>query len=292
MMMADERIATTGLGDDYAAEGLREVGQLADDVNPGTYLYFVRVDDSASNDRSGTFFGNVTEQVAKMCADIAADPILSTAPAVDALGFSQGGLFLRGYIERCNKPPVRSLVTFGSPHNGISQFRECGSTDWLCRGAMALLRGNTWASLVQSRLVPAYYRSPEPAEYERYIESSNYLADINNEREAKDTAYSKNMAALENFVMYMFADDVTVIPKESAWFEEVNGTESTPLRARDLYREDWLGLRELDRKGGLRFLTAPGGHMQLSGDLLTATFKEFYGPFKQPSTGSAEADEL
>lgn len=291
--MADDRIATTGLGDDYAAEGLQEVGQLADDVNPGTYLYFVSVGDSAANDRSGTFLGNVTEQVAKMCADIAADPILSTAPAVDALGFSQGGLFLRGYIERCNKPPVRSLVTFGTPHNGISEFRACGSADWLCRGAMALLRGNTWSSFVQSRLVPAqYYRSPEPAEYEHYIESSNYLADINNEREAKDTGYSKNIAALENFVMYMFEDDVTVIPKESAWFEEVNGTESTPLRARDLYREDWLGLRELDRKGGLKFLTAPGGHMQLSSDLLTTTFKEFYGPFKKSSTGSAEIDEL
>ena len=51
------------------------------------------------------------------------------------MGFSQGGQFLRylvlldflkgkaddirGFVERCNKPPVRNLITWGSQHNGI-----------------------------------------------------------------------------------------------------------------------------------------------------------------------------
>jgi palmitoyl-protein thioesterase len=37
----------------------------------------------------------------------------------DAMGFSQGGQFLRGFVERCNHPPVRNLITWGSQHNGI-----------------------------------------------------------------------------------------------------------------------------------------------------------------------------
>lgn len=37
----------------------------------------------------------------------------------DGIGFSQGGLFLRAYAERCNDPPLKTLVTFGSPHNGM-----------------------------------------------------------------------------------------------------------------------------------------------------------------------------
>ena len=44
--------------------------------------------------------GNLTEQLAQVCSDLASHPILSPAPAVNALGFSQGGQFLRGFVER------------------------------------------------------------------------------------------------------------------------------------------------------------------------------------------------
>ncbi|KAK8051027.1 Palmitoyl-protein thioesterase 1 [Apiospora rasikravindrae] len=248
-----------GLGDNYAAEGLQSVGELAEAIHPGTFVYYVRMDEQASADRTATFWGNVTTQIEKVCADLAAHPILSTAPAIDA-------------------PPVRSLVTFGSQHNGIVDYRACGPMDWLCKGAMALLHGNTFSSYVQGRLVPAqYFRDPN--DLDRYLEASNFLADINNERVLKNKTYAENLAGLENFVMYMFADDTTVLPKETAWFEEVNGTESTPLRARKLYSEDWIGLRELDRKGGLKFETTPGDHMQLSEKVLNETFTEYFGPY-------------
>ncbi|EFX05214.1 palmitoyl-protein thioesterase precursor [Grosmannia clavigera kw1407] len=283
-----------GLGDNYAAEGLRKVGELADEINPGTLVYFVQLDASASGDRSATFLGNVTEQVAKVCDDIAADPILSTAPAIDALGFSQGGQFLRAYVERCNRPPVRSLVTFGSQHNGITEFVDCGATDFVCRGAMALLRGNTWSGFVQSRLVPAqYFRDPStPERYVQYLEHSNLLADINNERDVKNTTYRDNMAQLASFAMYMFAEDATVIPKESAWFAEINGTENVPLRARPLYTEDWLGLRALDDQGRLHFRTVPGEHMQIRDKDLVAVFSDFFGPFKKTITPSQQLQDM
>lgn len=267
-----------GLGDNYAAEGLAQVANLAQEVNPGTFTYIIRLDDDSSADRTATFFGNVTVQIEKVCADLAAHPILSTAPAVDALGFSQGGQFLRGYIERCNFPPVRSLVTFGSQHNGISEFQACGATDWLCKGAEGLLRSSTWSSFVQSRLVPAqYFRDPN--QYDSYLEFSNFLADINNERALKNQTYKNNLEKLERFIMYMFEDDTTVVPKQSSWFADVNGTEVTELRKRDIYKEDWIGLKALDKKGGLIFETTPGGHMTLTDKLLAKVFKENYGPF-------------
>lgn len=78
--------------------------------------------------------------------------------------------------------------------------------------------------------------------------------------------------------MYMFEDDTTVVPKESGWFAEVNGTEVTELRKRDLYTEDWLGLKALDTKGALKFETTPGGHMSLSTKELEKVFKNYYGP--------------
>ena len=132
---------------------------------------------------------------------------------------------------------------------------------------------------MQSRLVPAqYFRREE--ELDKYLESSNFLADVNNERELKNGTYKANLMKLEKFGMYMFSEDITVIPKESAWFSEVNATtgEETKLKDRQLYKEDWLGLKALDEAGKLDFLIAEGGHMALSEELLNATFKRYFAP--------------
>ncbi|KAH8659191.1 Alpha/Beta hydrolase protein [Tricladium varicosporioides] len=285
-----------GLGDNYAADGLASVADLAESIHPGTFTYIIRLADDASADRTATFFGNLTQQIDQVCADLASHQILSTAPAVDALGFSQGGQFLRGYIERCNNPPVRSLVTFGSQHNGISEFQQCGPTDWLCKGAQALLRSNTWSSLVQNKLVPAqYFRDPN--QLDDYLEYSNFLADINNERKVKNEKYKKNLEKLERFVMYLFEDDTTVIPKETGWFAEVNGTDVTLLRDREIYKEDWLGLKALDKKGALKFEVTEGGHMQLSEKLLKKVFETNFGTLgrtfgESESEGSVVREDL
>lgn len=274
-----------GMGDTFNGAGIKEIAALAEDVNPGTFVYTISLAGRDANaDRSATFFGNVTQQLDTVCAQLAAHPILSTAPAIDAMGFSQGGQFLRAYVQKCNSPPVRSLVTFGSQHNGIAEFKACGPSEWLCRAAMALLHWNTWGSYVQSRLVPAqYYRYPaSESEYASYLKSSNFLADVNNERAAKNKTYAKNLATLENFVMYVFEDDTTVIPVRTGWFDEVNGTETVALRDRALYKEDWLGLQSIDKKGGLRFRSVEGDHMEISDEALNETFTEFFGPYGRP----------
>ena len=122
-----------------------------------------------------------------------------------------------------------------------------------------------------------YFRDPN--QMESYLESSNFLADINNERALKNKTYKENLSKLERFVLYIFEDDETVIPKLSGWFAEVNGTEVTELRKRDIYKEDWIGLKALDEKGALIFKKTEGGHMQLSDELLKKVFKENFGPF-------------
>ena len=124
---------------------------------------------------------------------------------------------------------MRSLVTFGSPHNGIVDFKACGASDWLCKGAMALLKSNTWGSWAQSRLVPAqYYRDTDPEQpgmpSEGYLEHSNFLADLNNERAEKKAEYARGTwRRASDFAMYVFSTRTeTVIPKESAWFADVD----------------------------------------------------------------------
>lgn len=279
-----------GLGDTYDADGLRSTGELAQEVNPGTYVYYIRTDEDSGTDRSNTFFGNLTKQIEQVCEDIHSDPGLNWPDQgegelkVDALGFSQGGQFLRGLLQRCEGLKVRSLVTFGSQHNGISQFQKCGTFDLLCKGATALVKGNAWTEYVQGKVVPAQYYRPinetTGLPKDDYFRASNFLADVNNERHEKNEAYAERMAAVENFVMYVFNGDTTVIPRDSGWFAEVNTTsgETTPLRERKLYEEDWLGLKKLDEKGGLIFRNASGAHMELDDKVLREAFTDFFGP--------------
>ena len=279
-----------GLGDNYAADGLAEVASLAEEVNPGTYVYMIRLDEDASSDRTATFLGNITEQIASVCTAIAADPILSSAPGVNALGFSQGGQFLRGLIQRCGGADgikVKNLVTFGSQHNGIARYQICKPSDWLCKGYIGLLKANTWGAWVQGHLVPAQYfkavdeETGEPTE--AYLESSNFLADINNERVLKNVTYAQNLAQLDNFVMYVFENDTTVVPKESGWFAQTNLTSGdvVELRDREIYKEDWIGLKKLDKKGGLHFKTTEGEHMRLGEKVLKEVFAQWFAPPKE-----------
>lgn len=280
-----------GLGDSYDADGIKQVAALAETINPGTYVHIVQIGDDDDSDRSATFFGNLTEQVQHVCDQLAQDNILRTAPAINGLGFSQGGQFLRAYVERCNFPPVRNLVTFGSQHNGISDFQACASaTDFVCQSANALLKLGTWTQFVQGVLVPAqYYRDPE--DMDAYLENSNFLADINNERAVKNQTYAENIARLNKLVMYLFADDKTVVPKQSAWFAEYNKTSQvvTPLAERKMYTEDWLGLKALaEQKNGLVFDVLQGEHMQFSDDALMAVMKEYFGPVRIGEDGNIQ----
>ncbi|MCJ1309238.1 hypothetical protein MMC25_002896 [Agyrium rufum] len=282
-----------GLGDNFEADGLHLVGELANETIPGTYVYYIHVGDDAGTDRTATWYGDLNVQLAQVCEDLASHPILNQSSAINGLAFSQGGQFLRGYVERCNNPPVANLVTFGSQHNGIREFQTCGSGDWLCKGWEGLLKTQTWSDWVQTHLVPAqYFRNADS--YDQYLESSNFLADINNERAVKNATYKENLSKLENFVMYVFDEDTTVVPKESGWFAEVNATtgNATYVRDRKLYTEDWIGLKKLDEEGKLKFKETAGGHMTLTDELLIDTFKTYFAPPESKALAVDEGWEL
>ncbi|PYI26528.1 alpha/beta-hydrolase [Aspergillus indologenus CBS 114.80] len=316
-----------GLGDTYTNPSLTSLSDVVNEIHEGTYTHLIHLGDDAATDRRNTFLGNLTTQLAAVCAQLAADPILSTAPAVNAIGFSQGGQFLRAYVERCNAPPVRTLITFGSQHNGITRFQACRWGDLVCLGAEALLHAGRWSGVVQGGFVPGQYFRPQAgvedsisrsgsgagagamevevgelgdqglegegeaqlgaqqqqqqqqSEMELYLQHSNFLADVNNERDVKNETYKENLSSLEKFVMLMFEEDGVVHPKESAWFAEVDADGVVVgLRDRQIYKEDWLGLRELDEKGALVFRTVPGRHMEIGEEVFEKVVREFLGP--------------
>ena len=126
-----------------------------------------------------------------------------------------------------------------------------------------------------------YFR--DPAQLSTYLSINLFLASVNNEIPVKNFTYRDNLASLETFVLILFSEDKTVVPKESAWFGseappdpdddnlQFSGEQTVmsnrptiiPLRLHPIYTEDWIGLRQLDEEDRLVFETCDGEHMHI-----------------------------
>ena len=58
---------------------------------------------------------------------ISSDPLLESG--YNAVGLSQGGLLLRAVAQLCPEPRMKTLVTVGSPHQGIFGLPKCKDDD-------------------------------------------------------------------------------------------------------------------------------------------------------------------
>ena len=64
-----------------------------------------------------SFFMPLNTQLNLLCDTIYNNSALLNG--FDFIGLSQGGLLARGYLNKCNKFPVRNLITIVSPHGGV-----------------------------------------------------------------------------------------------------------------------------------------------------------------------------
>lgn len=117
-----------------------------------------------------------------------------------------------------------------------------------------------------------------------YLKSSTFLADINNERPAKNLKYWENMKRLSKYVLVTALNDSTVIPLVSESFGYWNwGEDKTLISLRDspAYLEDWIGLKTLDEQGKLVELSYQGDHVRWSNEFWSQEILPF---FSDPKT--------
>jgi palmitoyl-protein thioesterase len=189
---------------------------------------------------------------------------------------------------------MHNLITFGSQHMGISDIPLCGRFDFLCQVARRATKAAVYGDWAQQNLIQVsdlklgvseadlcqaqYFRNPSA--YSTYLQANRFLTSINNERvEDRNGTYARNLASLNKLVLVLFTEDRTVVPKESSWFgseavpeeemqfsgqQRLGEKEMIPMRLQPLYREDWIGLRELDERGDVVLESCQGEHMQLS----------------------------
>ncbi|KAI8813157.1 palmitoyl-protein thioesterase 1, isoform CRA_a [Cladochytrium replicatum] len=257
-----------GMGDSCCnPDSMGTVKSALEEWLPGVLVHSIQIGASESDDTDKGFFDLLDRQINEACEQVTAIPELSNG--FNAVGFSQGGLFMRALVQRCQGAQVRNLVTFGSPHMGVSDWPSCeGRSSFNCALARSLLLKGAYLGYVQRRVVQAQYYK-DPKSYETYISRNIFLPHVNNELEVKEDVYASRIAGLEHFVMVRFTNESMVTPGETAWFGGVDDEQNVvPLRETDLYNEDWLGLKKLDADGGLVFLTLEGRHMQISLEFL------------------------
>lgn len=257
-----------GMGDSCcAAGGMGAIKEMIEN-ELGVFVHSIATGEGEYKDIWSSFMGNVNSQVELVCDELKTLPELKHG--FNAVGFSQGGQFMRAVVERCGHelPPVHTLVTVGGQHQGVMNTPGCtqdggGWASKACSVMQTLLARGAYAPWVRENVIQAQYFK-DPHNLESYVANNIFLPDVNNEHAEKDPRYADNLAALERLVLYRFDEDSTVVPRDSAWFSFFNGTDLVPLWDQDIFTEDWIGLRQLHEKGGLFFKSAPGEHMQFT----------------------------
>ncbi|KAK8375984.1 hypothetical protein O3P69_008602 [Scylla paramamosain] len=242
------------------------IKKMVEERIPGIYVRSLMIGDNIIADEEHGYFGNVNSQVEEVCQKLASDPELQGG--YHAMGFSQGGQFLRAVAERCPNPSMKNLVTLGGQHEGVFGLPSCPSSpseSRFCEYVRKLLNYGSYVSWIQDSLVQAQYWH-DPLHEDDYRNNSIFLADINNEKVVNEE-YRSNLKKLDNFVMVKFLKDSMVVPTESEWFgfySPGQDKEILPLQQTELYLEDRLGLKEMDEAGKLQFVSVDGDHLEFS----------------------------
>lgn len=267
-----------GLGDNYNSSGMNKVKDIINSIYPDTFVYSIAIDEDPSTDQQRSMFGDANVELEQVCETLSTIPELESG--FNAIGFSQGGVFIRALIERCPFVKVHNLVTFGSPHLGIMELPLCKDPkDWLCKARNGLLKKQVWFDSVQKRVIPAQYFR-DPAQIDKYLEHSNLLADINNERVEKNSTYRHKFSSISKLVLITFTEDATLVPKDSAAFIDFDPETGTiiPFTETDLYQRDYIGLKQLHEQNKVEFLSIEADHMKITENFLREVTINYLGP--------------
>ncbi|GFS13547.1 palmitoyl-protein thioesterase 1 [Elysia marginata] len=245
-------------------------GLVEKKVGGGVYVKSLMIGNNIVEDTENGFLMNANDQVTNVCAQLKKDPKLQNG--YNALGFSQGGQFLRAVAQRCPSPPMLNLISFGGQHQGVYGFPHCpGENQTLCDYVRKLLNIGAYISLTQAE----YWH--DPLNEAEYRQASVFLADINQEKAFNQT-YKTNLLKLKNLVLVKFADDTMVDPKDSEWFgfyDEGQAVKVHNMTQSKLYQQDLLGLKELNESGRLALLASPGDHLQFTDAWFEANILKF-----------------
>lgn len=265
-----------GLGDSFDSDSMERVVDALKSADQSLYVYVVRLADSGDEDQKKSFMANMTQELAQVCDDILSDKVIELAVrtrlGVNMVGLLQGGLFLRMLIQTCPKlGKVNTLVTFGSPLNGILDLPRCSPNDFICKSRNSVFRKHVWDDSLQDKVVFAQYFR-DTVNWDTYLQHSKLLAPLNNEGKFEPSLQDYGRR-VDRMVMYRFTEDTVVVPRDSAWFSDWDKDGNLiPLKKSRQWTENLLGLREVD----LLFREVEAEHMRDLDGALEDVSAEFF----------------
>ena len=114
-----------GIGNNI--ESVSHVKELLEQHLSGIYVHSAEIGNGKEDSiiwpmnrqvRITSICGLSHRQIDYFCHSLASDPKLKDG--FNLIGFSQGGLISRGFIERCNYPKVKNFISWVSPQAGKS----------------------------------------------------------------------------------------------------------------------------------------------------------------------------
>ncbi|KAH8386449.1 hypothetical protein KR093_000606, partial [Drosophila rubida] len=254
-----------GMGDTCCFPfSLGAIKKLIEQHTNGTYVRSLKIGGNLVLDYESGFFIHPNKQVDYVCKQLALDERLTDG--YNAIGFSQGGQFLRALAQRCPTPPMRTLISLGGQHQGIFGLPKCPTLKQRsCEYISQLLNYAAYEDWVQQQLVQATYWH-DPLHESKYRLQSSFLADINNELYVNER-YAENLNKLKKLVLVKFLNDTIVQPRESQWFEFYapgQDQQIQPLNQSKVYKN--LGLDLMLERKRLQLLSVEGDHLSISQD--------------------------
>ena len=200
-----------GMGDSGSNPGMQSMCQTASDKYPGLYVVCANVANGLSS-----ITKPLAEQVEEFADFVRSDQKLSDG--FHAVGFSQGGLVLRGYVELHNEPPIKRFISVCAPHGGVGACPSSPIYNAVCP---------LWklAPYTAPLAFADYWK--DPTDQKTYLARSRWLAEMNNERNEKKEIYKQQMLKLERYVLVEATNDTTISPHAS----ESHGTLPPSARA-------------------------------------------------------------
>jgi len=265
-----------GMGDFSVSPGMVEIRRAISKLLNGTYVKSAKVGATLGADSRNTFFTTMNAQIEFFAKEVKADPELKNG--FNAVGFSQGNLVIRGYIERHNDPPVLNFISMHGVMLGVAGFPQCNLSSYICKTLDQSLGKLAYTSSVQHHLAQAnYFR--DPMRIPEYLEGNLFLPDLNNEGEIQNHAYTERFTQLNKLVLVKALGDTEVVPNESEWFgfyEDGNLDSILTMNETVWYKEDRFGLKTLDEAGKIDLYSTPGNHLEFSLDYLLDLVSKYF----------------